>query len=393
MWSARPLAVLALSALLAVACSSSRSVAITTTAPTSGAASSPATAAPSSPASGLPSPAPPSATPFSCSGVSQPSAEFPPSAPSNRNLALVRLGGANQTVVRDVTDINHPSTVAVLDIPSRSPVFVSATDVSWSWDDMISNIYRHRFASKPTLVAQCSWLFDWSSGGTSMVYVFADERGTTIHQRIGGRDQVLGSIPNLPVIGCDSQSCVDNWDFRLLYSPDGTEISLVEGIGESVFRIWTADGKLLKSVDSKSPMTMSVWSGSSLYFRDAAGVEAWHKGTTSLILPGVAWISPKASSGGGQIVYTVRETSGLPSVNVLDTASGKARLLVRSRSGAVFLTPRNIWYRGERLCAAGDQCPTGPTIATGKTYIYDLQTGLEMESIITDVADVWPHGA
>ena len=98
----------------------------------------------------------------------------------------------------------------------------------------------------------------------------------------------------------------------MLYSPDSTEISLVEGIGESVFRIWTTDGKLLKSVDSKSPTTMSVWSGSSLYFRDGAGVEAWRNGTTSLILPGVAWISPKASSGGGQIVYTVRETPASP---------------------------------------------------------------------------------
>jgi hypothetical protein len=27
------------------------------------------------------------------------------------------------------------------------------------------------------------------------------------------------------------------------------------------------------------------------------------------------------------------------------------------------------------------------------TYIYDLQTGTEWESIITNVADAWPHGA
>jgi hypothetical protein len=35
----------------------------------------------------------------------------------------------------------------------------------------------------------------------------------------------------------------------------------------------------------------------------------------------------------------------------------------------------------------------GTTITTGKTYIYDLQTGTETESIITQVFDVWPHPA
>jgi hypothetical protein len=35
----------------------------------------------------------------------------------------------------------------------------------------------------------------------------------------------------------------------------------------------------------------------------------------------------------------------------------------------------------------------GPgTLPTGKTYIYDLQTGTETESRITAVYDVWPHG-
>jgi hypothetical protein len=30
---------------------------------------------------------------------------------------------------------------------------------------------------------------------------------------------------------------------------------------------------------------------------------------------------------------------------------------------------------------------------SGKTYIYDLNTGTEFESVITDIADVWPHSA
>jgi hypothetical protein len=43
---------------------------------------------------------------------------------------------------------------------------------------------------------------------------------------------------------------------------------------------------------------------------------------------------------------------------------------------------------------AADNCdPSFPVIATGKTYVYDLQDGTETESIITSVSDVWPHAA
>jgi len=61
----------------------------------------------------------------------------------------------------------------------------------------------------------------------------------------------------------------------------------------------------------------------------------------------------------------------------------------------VFLTSRYIWYEGERACVAADVCGSAPGghPLNGKTYIYDLQTGTETESIITGVADVWPQPA
>ena len=386
------MAVMAVASLLAGACVSSAPAAKSGLPSVSPGGGTPSPAPTATPAGSNPSPAPASTQP-GCSAT-QPSAVFPPSAPSNRNLALVRLRGSNQTVVRDITDIDHPSTVAVPDFPSFDARFVSATDVSWVWADAFVNLNRGPVASSAwTVVARCVSLFDWSPDGTMVVYLVHDDVGTTVHQLGGGRDRVLDSIPSFPAVGCESQGCADSWDFRLRYSPDGTRISLVQSIVESVFRIWTADGQLLKSIDSKSPMTMSVWSGNSLYLRDANGVEAWRNGTFSPILPGVAWIAPKASPGGGQIAYMVRDGSGLSGVYVLDTASGKSTLLARSRNAAVFLTPRYIWYQGERLCGPGDPCPIGPTMATGKTYIYDLQTGIESDSIISVVLDVWPHPA
>jgi hypothetical protein len=139
---------------------------------------------------------------------------------------------------------------------------------------------------------------------------------------------------------------------------------------------------------------MAVWSGNTLYWRDGKGVEMWRDGAESLVLPDVAWIAPSASSRGGQIVYVARD-SGVPAVYILDTASGKARVLKKSRSGATFLNSHLIWYRDERGCVSGDGYPCGdrPTIPSGKTYIYDLDDKTETESIIAAVADVWPHAA
>src|SRR5260370_2837961 len=55
--------------------------------------------------------------------------QFPASTPSNRNLAIVWLRGSYQYVVRDITDISQPTTVATF-ADLGSPQFVSATDVS-----------------------------------------------------------------------------------------------------------------------------------------------------------------------------------------------------------------------------------------------------------------------
>ena len=294
-------------------------------------------------------------------------------------------------MVRDITDISHPRTIATLDVPALTPRFVSATEVSWIGADQWSNLFRSSFAPHSAVeVAACGFLFDWSPDGTSVTYV----GGSGLHLLGGGHDRVIASLPPFPLAGCESQSCADNWQFKLAYSPSGGMISLVESYAPSgFFRIWSADGRPLANLDSTSQRTMSVWSGSNLYFRDANGVEVWHGGATSPVLPGVAWIAPKASSAGGQILFTVRDGSGLPHVDILDTASGKARELASSRDFAVFLTPRYVWYQGIRLCTPSDQCQLAPMIPTGKTYIRDMVDGTESESIITYVSDVWPHPA
>jgi hypothetical protein len=309
---------------------------------------------------------------------------------------VVTLKGSSSWVVRDLTDINHPKTVSNLGAIS-GPVFVSGTEISYAFD---TKLYRAPLAGSPkTLVTSKGGAGVWSPDGGAVLFTTAvDPSKTTVHQLRAGQDQVLGTVPGVGVGGCETiSSCeIPNFlDFRLLYSPDGSMVSLVTtGFSGSSFRVWSSTGILASSSDAQGP-TFSEWSGTSLYFRDANGVEVWHSGVVSPFLPGVGWVKPRASSAGGQIVYTVRDSRGWGHVYVVDTATKKVRELKSARTDAVFLTSRYVWYQGERACTAAEACGAHPPShpLSGKTYIYDLQTGTETQSIITSVSDVWPHPA
>jgi len=371
---------LAITGLMAVSCGSARGV---STLPSS-ASASPTTIASSAPVQN------------SCAAV-QPAPQFPASAPSSRNLALVSLLGDNKLVVRDITDMNHPNTVGTVDVSSQ-PKFVNASDVSYL--DQSGKLVRFAFSgTSRTIVAACASLFDWSRNGTSAVYLTQTDSGMDdLHQISAGEDRVLGSVPASGAGGCETiEGCAiaNSVDFRLSYSPDGATISIVSsGFGQSVFRVLSSDGKLLKSSDSLGA-TMSVWSGNGLYFRDAAGVHVWRAGAVSTFLPGVAWIRPKASPTGGNVVYVARDNLGWAHTYVVDTTTTIVRELKTGRAEPVFLTSRYVWYKGERECVPADGCGPNPPFhpLSGKTYIYDLQDGTETESIIANVFDVWPHAA
>lgn len=320
--------------------------------------------------------------------------------PSNPNLALVSLRGSDCIVVRDITDISQPRTVGNLGI-GVVPDFASATQVSYATGN---GLYRMPLSGSPkTLVVKHGGAGYWSPDGTAVVFTTSTSTdsysGTvTIHQFKAGHDQVLGSMPNGGAGGCEYiASCtLPNWlDSQLSYSPDGAYISLVlDGFSGSVFRIWSASGKLLKSSDGQGA-TMSTWSGDGLFFQDSKGVEVWRNGVVSPFLPGVAWVKPKGSPDGAQIVFTVRDSSGWGHVRVIDTATKQVRELKSARTDAVFLTSRFVWYEGERACVPDDLCGAHPPWhpLNDKTYIYDLQSGTETQSIITSVSDVWPHAA
>jgi hypothetical protein len=386
---ARTIGLTLLAAIVLAACGTTSRVAVVS--PTASAAGPTSPASSSSPQLS----SPPTASPHQPASCAFHGTEtYAPSPPSTRNLAIVSLKGSNNLVVRDVTDINHATTVATLNVPSADPQFVGPGEVSWIWSDQINNLFRSNITTgSSTQVVSCPVLFDWSPDGTVATYVWFDGKKSELRQLARGAVTGLGQLQPFPQVGCESQTCGDNWQFRLAYSPDAQYIALIETIGTAYFRVCSSAGKVLYSADSRPTATAMVWSGTGLYFRDSQGVEVWHAGTgVTAVAPGVAWIVPHASPAGGLILYTVRDASSLPHVYVLDTATSRTRELAAGADSAHFLTPRYVWYEGVRLCKPGEQtCVFGPLTATGKTYIYDLQTGSTFDSIITSVTDTWPH--
>jgi hypothetical protein len=340
----------------------------------------------------------------------------PTAAPSTHYLALVTLRGSNVIVVRDITDISQAKTIGALG-PVPAPVgygapsdqFVSATEVSYvggKTDDaygLPTGLFRAPFSGSPNTAvvtgSDALFAFAWSPDGNEFAYLTGSYTGSVVHQSRAGVDTTVGSLPLLPIGGCEVAPCpgpfqdpADKWDFRLSYSPDGAYIAVVQNGIRSFFRVWSSDGKLLSQSDG-GETTMSVWSGSSLYFRDATGVEVWRDGVISTFLRGVAWIRPKASPDGRYVVYEARQL-GSAHVFIVDTTSGQVRDLGPSRSEPAFLTSRYIWYEAEPVCVPEGTCQASfPGVASGPTYIYDLNNGTETESLVTSLVDVWPHAA
>jgi hypothetical protein len=313
------------------------------------------------------------------------------SGPYGQCLALVIIG--NQIVVRDITTIGHPKTLST---PPASMLarFVDQGELSYIKD---CSLFREAISGSPSFGLEtsraCVMDFDWSPDGSSYAYIVPNNQQTTdVHIVRPVTDRLVATVTALPrTLPCDSQACQDANDLQLVYSPDGGVVML-EQHSTSTFRIWTSAGEDVTPALGKP--FMPVWSGSSLFFQDAKGIEVFRGGTVSPFLPGVTWIRPKASPMGGQIVYESRDAAGLAHSYMVDTKSAKVREFGAGRAEPVFLTPRLVWYQGERLCLLAENClADNPVKLTGKTYIYDLQDGTETDSIITRVLDVWPHPA
>jgi hypothetical protein len=244
-------------------------------------------------------------------------------------------------------------------------------------------------------------VFGWSSDGQSFSYLTESSdlanpaHAFQWHLVSRNGDRIIGTAPTW----CHCGAGAEDMSLEVMFSPNGQFVSLVDYVLKgATLQVRRLDGSLVgaeirSDQSNPNPPRMGVWSGKDLFFRDNQGVERWSNGDIKPFLPGVAWLHPWASPNGGQIVYAVRGTDGFARVSLVDTSNGRTRQLSsQPRTWPIFLTPRYVWYRGERACRANDPICRDATLSD-TTYIHDLQTGTEWESIITNVADVWPHGA
>ena len=316
---------------------------------------------------GFPSPLPTSA-PTPCAG------------PSNPCLAVVTRRGSDNELVSNVTDIALPQTLGAL-APYLRPRLVSASEIAYieACDVFTAPLVGfNRTRALAATSGTCVVAFAWSPDAQSLAYLaVTDHQTTEVHILREGKDALVATVAHRPALSlCSTQECADSSDFQFVWSPDGGVLMWNQSI-TSTFRIWTAGG--VDVTPSLEDPSMAVWSGSSLYFQDSKGIEVFRSGAVSSFLPGVKWIKPSASPTGGEIVYESGDASGPAHVYVVETANASVNELGAGKSKAAFLTSRFVWYKGER--------------PAGKTYIYDLQDGIQTESVITSVTDVWPHAA
>lgn len=321
-------------------------------------------------------------------------------------LVLGRLAGSTAAVVRDITDLANPRTDCNLG-GANGVRMVAATRVAYTSGEAstihllvadLTNGSSSQVVAFP-IAGFGSGSFAFSADGTSVTYLAGDSTGLTWHLLSGGSDRVLATYPAVPGRGVDP----DNDDLFLGFSPDGRFVALVQTftkgstsdtMGLEVRSV--ADGSVALGVDDA---TMATWggTGSTLVYRTRAGAAYKWPGTFPLqVSPSLKWIRPRPSPDGRFIIYTLRDASGLGHVYTMDLGDNSIHQVsgADGRDTPSFLTSTLVWYQGERLCTAAEECFLGPPVKnTGVTYINDVGGGKESVSRITEVDDIWPHVA
>jgi len=386
--------------VLTLACGSSSS----TSHLSPNASSTPASASPSAvtTSQAFPSPSPGvtasvAAVPLSCSST--------PAA--GEHLALVTLRGSSNVVVRDVTDVSHPSSRCTFKGGGYFR-FYNATHVSYivmaSGDLGASGaLYLADLRTRTTSLVRAwsdggfeSWIYAWSPNGQYLSYISSDSSGAQWHMLSAAGDRKLLDLGTIP--GRDVDPNGD--DATVGFSADGqfvaVEQTFTQGKGATgsappiqVNRV--SDGSVAYS---RTDGTMAAWAGAGarLYFRTGAGVESWSPGGgVTTASAGTKWIRPYASPDGSRIAFSVLNAQQNHVSEVLDLTSGAIHSLsANPRVGAAFLNASLVWYSGESICTTATPCGLVPP-QSGQTYIYDLGSDVETVSIDTGFYDSWPH--
>jgi hypothetical protein len=320
---------------------------------------------------------------------------------AGQQLALVSLRGTPGVVVRDITDIGHPTTRCTFSGGNYFR-FVSATRISYivlasSDQGAAGAMYMFDTGTGATSLVR-SWpytgsggsVYNWSPDGTHLSFLSSDTTGLKWHMLSAAGDRVLASLGTVAARGVNP----DADDIYTGFSADGQYVAVEQTFaGSTHIQVnHVSDGTVAYS---RSDGTMAQWAGAAarLYFTTAAGVQAWDpSGGVVTVSPGVHWSHPHASPDGSRMVYSVLNAASNHVSQVIDlTNGGTHSLSPNPRVNAAFLNASLIWYAGETPCTTASPCGLGSPPQSGQTYIYDLSSDVETGSIDTAYFDSWPH--
>jgi Tol biopolymer transport system component len=310
-------------------------------------------------------------------------------------------------VVRDITDILHPISRCTFKGGTYFR-FLSATRVSYivTANSDLGAAGALYVADLPTGVTTlvrswtyggyASWVYAWSPDGLFLSYISSDASGAQWRLLSSNGDRKLldlGAVAprdvNLDVddamvgFSADEQYVAIEQTFTFGKGGSPAPGIQVDRLGDASVAYKRTDG------------TMAAWAGAGakLYFRTNAGVQAWSPSGVTTVSGGTAWIRPYASPDGSRIAFTLLNAQGNHIGEALDLTTGKLHSLsANPRVGAAFLNASLVWYAGETPCTTASPCGgLGSPPLSGQTYIYDLGSDVETNSIDTAFFDSWPH--
>lgn len=313
------------------------------------------------------------------------------------------MQGASRPIVADVTDAKNPHPICTLSGGSFQPALVTQQTISWyatqggpghPGTSVIA--FLDLFTGISTVAT--SWqggefldgIHAWSPDRGFLAYVTSDGRSVNVHLLSGGGDRVVATLGTVPGRGNNPNED----DAYLAFSPDGGFFAFVQtytSSGDQLQVRRTTDGSLAFSLPTG---TMATWgsTGSKLYYRQpgSGAIQVWDSSTGASQAMGqtLTWIRPRADAGDDNLAFTVRDSSGSPSVWLYGHGGRSGGKLPNVRSSVAWLNTTAIFYIEEARCTANCQLAWQPD---GKTFTADIAGQAETASQISQVYGTWPR--
>ena len=319
--------------------------------------------------------------------------------------AVLKLQGAPNPVLADVSDAKSPKTLCGITGGTFSPELVTQTMISWyasqgsptaAGTSVIAVL--DLFTGTSTIAATWSGgsfmdgLHAWSPDRGFLAYLASDANNVQLHLLSGGGDQVVATLGPVPGRGRNPNED----DSYLAFSPDGAYFALVQTFASSgdQLQVWHTLGGALAFRLAKG--TMATWgsAGSKLYYRlpNSSVVQVWDSaaGVSQAFGQPAAWIRPRADAGDDNIAFTVRDNAGTPHVWLYGHGGRSGGQLPNVRSSPAWLSSTAFFFVEEAACSTN--CGLGPAWQPdGKTFTFDLAAQTETASKISVVYGAWPR--